>query len=403
MNEQALASGSGPGPGFLRHDGAGGWPCGGDAGRRRLLEIARDAGLELAHARSLALCHSGDAHFERLLAAIGGAEREVAIEMYQIRPDPVGWRVCAALAAAAARGVAVRLLVDRFGSSRVAPWLDTLAAHGVVVRWYRPWRPWANPFHRTHRKLLIADGRLASIGGINLAAEFSETFAGHQAWRDVGMWIEGPAAWRLRRQFDLAWTANGGAPGPAIAVPDGSGALCALAGPRSGDANQDRAYLALTASAEHELLFATPYFLPDRRLRDELLRAARRGVRVTVVVPRRNDIWWFKHGARRRYEELLAGGVAIWERCDRMVHAKVAVVDRLVAAAGSTNLNRLSFHGNSETLLLTDARPVVSELHALVNDESLHAAERLSPRAWPGHPDRRPLAELLASPAALLL
>lgn len=403
MVEAATDTVPGRRPGFLRRDGGGAWPCASGVGQANLLAIARDAGLELAHACNLALCHSGDAHFGRLLAAIGAAEREVAIEMYQIRPDPVGWRVCAALAAAAARGVAVRLLVDRFGTSGVSPWLATLGSHGVAVRWYQPWRPWTNPFHRTHRKLLVVDGRVASLGGINLAAEFSETFAGRHAWRDVGVWLDGPAAWRLRRQFDLAWTANGGPPGPALAVPAGGGVLCALAGPRSAGANQAAAYLALVASARHELLLATPYFLPDRRLRAELVRASRRGVRVTVVVPRRNDIWWFKHGSRQHYRELLAAGVAIWERCDRMVHAKVAVADAAVAAVGSTNLNRLSFYGNSETLLLTAARPVVAELRALIADESLAAAERITEPGWGGHPDRRPLAELLASPAALLL
>ncbi len=403
MAEAAIDSVSGWRPGFLRSRGGGGWLHTTVAGRRRLLTIARDAGLELVHARSLELCHSGDAHFERLAAAVAGAERELCIEMYQIRPDPIGWRVCVTLAQAARRGVEVRLLLDRFGSARIAPWLATLASHGVLVRWYQPWRPWSNPFHRTHRKLVVADGRLASLGGINLAAEFSETLAGDRAWRDVGVWIEGPAAWQLRRQFDLAWAASGGEPGPTIAVRAGAGPLCALAGPRSGGANQARAYLALVATARSELLLATPYFLPDRRLRGELVRASRRGVRVTVVVPRLSDIWWFKHGARRRYQELLAAGVGIWERCDRMVHAKVAVADDLVAAVGSTNLNRLSFHGNSETLLLTAARPVVAELRALIADESLPAAERVSERAWRAHPDRRPWAELLASPAALLL
>lgn len=403
MAEAAIDTVPGTRPGFLRSTGEGAWPCATDAGQRRLLAIARDAGLDLVHARSLDLCHSGDAHFERLAAAVAGAERELCIEMYQIRPDPIGWRVCAALAQAARRGVEVRLLIDRFGSARIEPWLATLASHGVTVRWYRPWRPWSNPFHRTHRKLVVVDGRLASLGGINLAAEFSETFAGDHAWRDVGVWIEGPAAWQLRRQFDVAWAAGGGAPGPAVAVPGGAGPLCALAAPRSACANQARAYLALVASARSELLLATPYFLPDRRLRAELVRASRRGVRVTVVVPRLSDIWWFKHGARSHYEELLAAGVGIWERCDRMVHAKVGVADSLVAAVGSTNLNRLSFHGNSETLLLTAARPVVAELRALIADESLPAAERVGERGWRAHPDRRPWAELLASPAALLL
>jgi cardiolipin synthase len=390
-------------PAVLRH--AGGGACRGDsnAALRRLLEIAAAAGLDLVHARDLELFHTGDAHFEHLLAAVAAAKREICIEMYQIRPDPVGWRIAAALTRAAARGVEVRLLLDRFGSAGVVSWLETLEAHGVRVRWYRPWRPWLNPFHRTHRKLVVVDGRLASLGGINFAGEFSEALAGDAAWRDVGVWMSGPAAWCLRRQFERAWAANGGAPGPVMPVPDGSGALCALAGPRSGGANQAQAYLELAASSRRELLLATPYFLPDRRLRRALLDAVRRGVAVSVVVPRRNDIWWFKHGARRLYDELLAGGVTIWERHDRMVHAKVAVADGMIAAVGSTNLNRLSFYGNSETLLLTTEPRAVAELRSLIAEESLSAAELMTRHAWSSHPDRRPLAELLASPVAMLL
>ena len=127
------------------------------------------------------------------------------------------------------------------------------------------------------------------------------------------------------------------------------------------------------------------------------------GVTATVVVPRRSDIWWFKHGSRHLYRRLLQAGVWIWERCDRMVHAKVAAVDGRVAAIGSTNLNRLSFHGNSETLLLTTEPRVVEQLRTLIAVESREVAERLCDRSWPAHPDRRPWAELAATVAAALL
>jgi cardiolipin synthase len=392
-----------PAPTFLRFTGGDAWSGDRDSARRRLLEIADMAALDLAHARRLEMLHSGDEHFDRLVAAIEGAEREICLEMYQIRPDPVGWRVASALTRAAARGVEVRLLLDRFGSSGVANWLEAFSAHGVAVRWYNPWRPWANPFHRTHRKLVVVDGHLASVGGINLAAEFSEALAGDRAWRDVGLWLEGPAAWCLRRQFDRSWEANGGSPGRPVLVPDGSGTLCALAAPRPGRANQAAAYRALASTARRELLLATPYFLPDRTFRRQLVAAAHRGVAVTVVVPRHSDIWWFKHGARRRYQELMRAGIAVWERCDRMVHAKVAVADGMVAAVGSTNLNRLSFHGNSETLLLTTEPRVVEQLRTLIAVESREVAERLCDRSWPAHPDRRPWAELAATVAAALL
>jgi phosphatidylserine/phosphatidylglycerophosphate/cardiolipin synthase-like enzyme len=389
--------------GFLRIANGGACRGASSAAQQLLLEVANAADLDLVHAHSVDLLHRGDEHFDRIVRSIEAASREICAEMYQIRPDPVGWRICSALADAASRGVEVRLLLDRFGSSSVSSWLTTFRRFGVTVRWYRPWRPWSNPFHRTHRKLMVVDGLVASLGGINFAAEFSETLSGASSWRDVAVWCQGRAAWSLRRQFDAAWRACGGGHGSPLEVPHGSGMLCALSGPKETGARQAATYLALANTARQELALATPYFLPDRSMTTALIQAARRGVKVLAVVPRHNDIWWFKHGARRRFERLLDAGIEIWERCDRMVHAKVAVVDSMVAALGSTNLNRLSFHGNSETLMLTTEPKIVRQVRDLIVNESALTADRLSRHTWVDHSDRRLLAELAAQPLACLL
>jgi len=217
------------------------------------------------------------------------------------------------------------------------------------------------------------------------------------------VWIDGRGAWSLRRQFDTSWRFHGGDPGPPLEVPRGSGALCALSGPRESGGRQAATYLALARAAREELLLATPYFLPDRAMTCALVEAARRGVEVLVVVPRHSDIWWFKHGARGRFQNLLDAGVTIWERCDRMVHAKVAVVDSMVAALGSVNLNRLSLHRNSETLMLTTDPGVVQGVRNMIATESAATADVLSSQSWIRHPDRKFLAELAALPAASLL
>ena len=402
MSDFGLQAASDDG-GYLRGLHRGSASGGSEAATTRLLEIADRACLHLTHLRDIQVLHSGDDHFEHLFRAIANARREICIEMYQVRADPIGWRLCAALATAASRGIEVRLLFDRFGSSAIKGWLATLEGHHVQVRWYGPWRPWNNPFRRTHRKLIVIDGAKASIGGINMGSEFSELLSDENSWRDISLWFAGPAAWTMRRQFEAAWQAHGGTSSGPLSVPDGSGSLCAFSNPKTNGANQADAYRALIGTARREVLLATPYFLPDAALRSAMQDAARRGVRVRVVVPRRNDIWWFKHGSRRFYRHLLEAGVEIWERCDRMVHAKVGVADGLVAAVGSTNLNRLSFYGNSETLLLTTDPYVVTEIDSMLRGESLASAERLSPRSWPLHPDRRPWAELAASTIAMIL
>jgi cardiolipin synthase len=372
-------------------------------GQRLLIEIAARGSLKLAQASRLELEHNADDHFDRLVSCCRRAEREICMEMYQIRRDPVGHRIVTALADAAGRSVPVRLLVDPMGSSRIGDWLPTLRGCGVDVRWYSPWRPWNHPLRRTHRKLFIVDGRIASVGGINLAGDFSERLCGSRAWRDVGLWTRGPVVSVLRQQFEAAWTGEGGgAAGPMLEVARGSDALVAVAGGRDGRHGHGSAYIAIADSAREELLLATPYFIPDRPFREALKRAARRGVRVVVVIPRLCDIAWFKHAGRRLYSGLLSAGVEIWERHDRMVHAKVGVVDGRVAAIGSVNLNRRSFHGNAETLVLTSQSNAVTEIHDLIAIEAAHAAEPLTPLRWSGHPDRRRFAELASAPLGLV-
>jgi cardiolipin synthase len=368
-----------------------------------LMEIADRGGLKLAQARSIELVHRADDHFDRIAATCRRAEREICFEIYQVRRDPVGRKILAALVAAASRGITVRLLIDPMGSSAIRPWVPLLRDHGVDVRWYSPWRPWNHPLRRTHRKLLIVDGRIASIGGINVAGEFSEALNGDRAWRDVGLWLSGPVACVLRQQFEAAWTGDGGgSPGQPLEVARGAGGLVAVAGGRDGRQGHAAAYHALAEAARRELVLATPYFIPDRPFRRTLERTARRGVQVVVVIPQLCDIGWFKHAGRRFYAGLLDAGVEIRERRDRMVHAKVGVVDGSVAAVGSVNLNRRSFHGNAETLLLTSQRDAVDEIRDLIVNEAGREFEPLTPDRWSHYPDRRRWREVASAPVGLV-
>lgn len=390
-------------PRFLRVPGGCALPGVAPGGLGRLIEVADRGGLQLAQARRLELIHRGDDHFDRLVAACALARHEICLEMYQIRRDPVGRRIASALTDAVRRGVSVRMLIDPIGSSRIADWLPRLRRLGVDARWYSPWRPWNHPLRRSHRKLAVFDGRSATVGGINIAGEFSEACSGDSAWRDVGLWVEGPVVNLLRRQFESAWAWEGRGPaGPVLEVERGADGLVAIAGGRDGRSGHGAAYIAMADAARTQLLLATPYFIPDRPFRAALKRAARRGVRVVVVVPRLCDIAWFKHAGRRLYGGLLRAGLEIRERSDRMVHAKVAVIDDCLAAVGSVNLNRRSFHGNAETLLLSPDHRVVGEIRHLIATEAGAAAEPLTPMRWTSHPDRRRLAELFAAPVGLM-
>jgi cardiolipin synthase len=366
-------------------------------GLRLLLEVAARADLTLGKASTFDLLHRGDDHFQRLLTAVRGARHSVWIEMYQVAQDPVGWKTLAELGAASRRGVEVRLLVDPFGSARLRKLLPAIRRQGVEVRWYNPWRPWSSPWKRTHRKLIVIDRKLASVGGINLNSDFSESLAGAAAWRDVAVWIQGTVVDQLAEQFAAAWQGGDVGRTRSRAILAGPGELCAVGGGADGRHGHAEAWRALVDAARSEFLLATPYFLPDAELRNLLVRAAARGVDVAVVLPRHSDMQVFKHAARHLYKPLLRAGVSIRERCDRMVHAKVALVDRQLAAMGSANFNRQSLYANSETLVLATAKQVVRELRSLIVEEARRSTEMLCPRRWESHPERSQWAERLAS------
>ncbi len=368
-----------------------------------LLErVGRAARMRESTAETLELIHSGDQHFDRTVAEINRAQTEVCLEMYQIHSDEVGRRVARALIGAHRRGVTVHVLLDGFGSSQASGLMAQLRTAGIQAHWYCPWRPWHDPNRRTHRKLLLVDGQRASIGGFNLIEPFSERCNGTRAWRDLGLWLTGPAAWYLRQQFAAAWHRETGRQLANLRSLAGEGSRCFLAGGASGRAGHADAYAAMIDSARSEVLLANPYFLPDATFRARMVTAVQRGVRVAVVLPRVNDVPGIKHLSRRLYPGLLSRGIEIWERRDRMVHAKVAVIDRSVAAIGSVNINSRSFHRNSETLLLTAETDIVRQVQQFILSEGLTSAERLSHNRWATHPDRRRWAEALSLSLGLL-
>jgi cardiolipin synthase len=369
----------------------------------QLLErIGHAARMRECTAEALELIHSGDQHFDRTVAEIDRAKTEVLLEMYQMHPDEVGRRVARALIGAHRRGVSVRVLLDGFGSSKARGLMAQLRTAGIEAHWYCPWRPWHDPNRRTHRKLVVIDGQQASIGGFNLIEPFSERCHGARAWRDLGLWVTGPVAGALRQQLAAAWQRETGEHPMSLRRIAGDGSRCFIAGGTSGRTGHAEAYAAMIDSARSEVLLANPYFLPDATFRARMVAAVERGVRVAVVLPRVNDLPSIKHLSRRLYPGLLGRGIEIWERRDRMVHAKAAVIDRSVAAIGSVNINRRSLHHNSETLLLTAETDIVREVQQFILAEGLVSAERLSHNRWANHPDRRRWAEALSLSLGLL-
>jgi cardiolipin synthase A/B len=298
--------------------------------------------------------HENAAFFARMLAAIEGAERYVLLEMYLIASGALAARFITALCAARARGLRVCVLLDGFGALGLRR-ADRrrLRDAGVELRFFNPLaagKGFANLL-RDHRKLLLADGRVAFVGGAGLTDEFAPE-ARRGPWRELMLEIEGPVVADWQRAFARTWRRFGpelALPQPAPCAPDPHGAPGRLA---LSEARQ-RSVLASGVLRRIDRACArvwimSAYFVPSRRFRKVLRRTARRGVDVRLLLPGpRTDHPWVRQAARRFYGKLLRSGVTIWEYQPHMLHAKMILCDDWVSV-GSSNLDRWSFRWNLE-------------------------------------------------------
>jgi len=269
-------------------------------------------------------------------------------------------------------GARVRVIYDAIGSIDMTPALETLMRNaGVQLLEYHPVAPWRPRWawnRRDHRKMLVCDGRVGFVGGMNLNDENAPADAGGGDWRDAHARVEGPAARDLDLLFRDVWSAQTGrwfeSVGDAAARPGGSRVKIA--------ANQEllkrfvirKAYVNALIAAREEVSIASAYFLPDWRIRRALAHAARRGVDVRVMVPGRSDSSAVWHAMRARYDALLSRGVRIFEWQGPMMHAKAVVVDRQWASVGTFNLDHRSLRHNLEVNVNVLDRAFAAELAA---------------------------------------
>lgn len=332
-------------------------------------------------------------------ALIGAARRSVDIEMYIWAEDETGLAFAEAVRAALARGVRVRILHDAFGCLGATGHLDRLAEAGAAVEAFHPMShlgPRMN--RRNHRKLLIVDDTVALLGGANWSNDY-DTDRFPDAFFDVGVALEGPVVADLCADFRRVWRTEGRTPLPPPDPPRSDlvppGACVAgvpvqmVSGYRRGDRSTiRRLYSLLLKSARTEILVANSYFVPGPRLARLFARAARRGVPVTLLLPGESDVPLAALAARATYGRLLASGVRIYEAPGRMVHAKVAVVDREVAVVGTANIDVRSLRYNLELNVNVHHPALARELEERVLSEQREGGE-VTLAAW----RRRPLAE----------
>jgi cardiolipin synthase A/B len=306
----------------------------------------------------------GDEVFAAELRAIREARRSIHMEVYLFLRGRVAEETLAALEDRARSGVRVRLIVDRYGSLLTPKrYFDSLLAAGGEVCWYQPiaWYTLKRLNNRTHRDVLVVDGAVAFVGGVGVADFWVGPGVRGRPWRDTMIQVSGPLAMGLQTSFAENWLEAAGeilpdtefeaGPGAGELAPAGPEvALVVNSAPSEGRSTRARTlFQVLVASARESICIASPYFIPDRRLCAELVEAVRRGVSVTVLVPGR----WNNHpltrlASRRRYGQLLEGGVAIHEYQSAMMHAKILIVDHVWSVVGSTNFDNRSFGLNDE-------------------------------------------------------
>ncbi|MCB1998749.1 MAG: cardiolipin synthase ClsB, partial [Rhodoferax sp.] len=309
------------------------------------------------------LLENGEAFYPRVMQAIDEARQEVLLETFILFDDPVGRKLQQALLAAAQRGVRVHVLVDGWGSPDLGrDFVQPLIDAGVHWRVFEPavrWFGWRlNPLRRMHRKLVVVDGTQAFVGGINFSFDHLVA-SGPQAKQDYAVALQGPVVAQVQAFCRQHLTTKGGAgrPRPWWRRRPGSGAGPALRRERAGEHGWaafvvrdnlrhrhdiERQYRLALRSAQQHVLIANAYFFPGWRLLRDLRRAARRGVRVDLILQGQPDMPIVQQAASLLYDTLVHAGVNVFEYCERPLHGKVAVVDGLWATVGSSNLDPTS-------------------------------------------------------------
>ena len=299
---------------------------------------------------------TGQSLLEAKLRAIDEARSSVRMETFTFSSSDVGRRFRDALAAAARRGVRVRLIVDPVGSFRLGrDYFDELVAEGGAMRWFNDLRLASFSF-RDHRKLLVIDETQAYVGGCNIAPEYcgDGITAG---WRDGGVTVAGPVAAVLAAEFDRQWERTSGQHW--TFPPGGRRQRAPAAGRREVEAlfikpgfgrNPLRDALWQDLATAVDVAITAAYFLPPHRLRDRLAQAVARGARVRVLLAGKTDVRLMQLASRSLYRRLLQKGIELWEYQPQVLHAKLIVMDDIVFV-GSSNLDPRSLRINFEVML----------------------------------------------------
>jgi cardiolipin synthase A/B len=381
-------------------------------------------GSPLVTGNAVTLLQDGEATYRAMFKAIDGAKRHINLESYILQDDETGQRFADALIAKRRQGLLINVMHDGVGTLETPEtFFDRLRAAGIQVVNYNPVNPlkakagW-DVNERDHRKLLVVDGEIAFLGGINISAVYSGSSPGakggsgrskaktgdkeeERRWRDTHLRIEGPVVTELQKSFLEVWATQKGPPLDSAAyLPtrrEARGQQVVRAIASSPNDSYSPIYATLISSIEHaekRIWIMMAYFVPDPQLMAALSDAARRGVEVKLILPRHSDAKLVQSAGRAQYGLLLESGVQIYERREVLLHAKTAVIDGVWSTVGSANLDWRSFVHNLELNAVVLGTDFAGQMEQSF-ERDLAVSDKLTLEAWKQRPLTQRFSEWL--------
>jgi cardiolipin synthase len=351
---------------------------------------------------------NGDQIFPAMLAAIRGAQKTITFETYIYWSETIGEEFSNALAERARAGVKVHVMLDFIGSMKMTEEaMQKMRDAGVQLqRYHKPaWWKLARLNNRTHRKLLIVDGKVGFTGGVGIADQWRGNAQDENHWRDTHFRVEGPVVGQMQAVFTDNWIKSTGVVldgdeyFPPQQVAGEMPAQMFSSSPTGGSESMHLMYLMAITAARKSINMSASYFVPDDLALRALVAAAKRGVKVRIITPGKEiDSDVVRLASRERWGDLLKAGVEIAEYQPTMYHVKALIVDSLMVSVGSTNFDNRSFSINDEANLnVLDAD--FARAQDAIFDQDWQRARRITYAAW----QNRSWTEKLSGEVASLL
>jgi len=348
-------------------------------------------GTPMSDGNLVTILKNGVEIFPAMLAAIRDAKRTINLEFYIYWDGEIGRKFAEALAERARGGVQVKVVLDAVGSVQMSQSLiDFMARNGIDLEWYHPlrWYTISTLNHRTHRKLLVVDGRIGFSGGVGIADEWLGDADAKNHWRDTVARVEGPVVTQMQSAFMDNWVKSRGEllTGldyfPALEPAGPHLAQILKSSPAEGSSKVKLLYIISIVSAVKSIYISNAYFVPDSDTTRALEGAVRRGVDVRVIVPGEfTDVPIVRQASRWHYELLLRRGIRIFEYQPTMMHAKTMVVDGAWTTIGSSNFDDRSFRLNDEVNINVYNDALGAQMEAMFHAD-LARCEEVTLRKW---------------------